>query len=147
MFNSDFIAWATLKLMPVLPGGMSRMMLGTDPAVLRAAAPEEKARVQQILERLLPVGPRVAGMNFDVATAGKREPYAIEKITCPVLAISAEDDRFGTARRARLIAASVANGRAVVFPTGGHALVGHMADIMRESIAFLHSLNDRLPPG
>jgi 2-hydroxy-6-oxonona-2,4-dienedioate hydrolase len=72
---------------------------------------------------------------------------SIEKITCPVFAISAEDDQFGTARPARLIAAGVAHGRPVVFPTGGHALVGHRADIMREITAFLQSLDDRSPPG
>ncbi len=146
IFNSDFIAWVALKLMPVLPGGMSRMMLGTDLAVLRAADRDEKARVHQILEHLLPVGPRVAGMNFDLATAATREPYAVEKITCPLLAISAEDDPFGTARRARLIASSVAHGRVTVFPTGGHTLVGHLADAVREGTAFLQGANDRPPP-
>jgi pimeloyl-ACP methyl ester carboxylesterase len=140
IFNSDFIAWAALKVMPMMPGGMSGTMLGTDSAVLRAADPTEKARIQQVLEHLLPVGPRVTGMNFDVMTAGTREPYAIEKITCPVLAISAEDDRFGTANRARLIAASVSNGRAVIFPTGGHALVGHYLDTLRETVAFLRGV-------
>jgi pimeloyl-ACP methyl ester carboxylesterase len=146
MINSDFIAWAVLKLMPVLPGGLSRMMLGTDPAAVRAADNAERARVQQIVDHLLPVGPRVAGMNFDVATAAAREPYAIEKITCPVLAISAEDDRFGTARRARLIVASVAIGQLIVFSTGGHTLVGHMADTVREGSAFLQAVSDRPPP-
>jgi pimeloyl-ACP methyl ester carboxylesterase len=144
MLSSDFVAWAAIKLMPVLPGGLSRMMLGTDPGVVRAAAPEEQARVHQILEHLLPIGPRVAGFNFDVATAaGTREPYAFEKISCPVLAISAEDDGFGTAYRAKLIAAGVVNGRAIIFPTGGHALVSHSADIVREVIAFLHALSDQ----
>ena len=146
IFNSDFIAWAALKAMPVLPDGMSRMMLGTDPAVVRAADNEERARVQQILEHLLPVGPRVAGMNFDVATAAAQERYAIEKITCPVLAISAEDDQFGTARRARLIVGNVANRRLIVFSTGGHALVGHMADTVRELTAFMQAVSDRPTP-
>lgn len=139
IFNSDFIAWAALKLMPVLPGGMSRTMLGTNPTVIRAANSEEKARLQQLLEHLLPIQPRVGGISFDVATAGTHEPYAIEKITCPVLAISAEDDLFGTAPRATLITATVANGRTIIFPTGGHALVGHSADILRECVAFLQS--------
>jgi 2-hydroxy-6-oxonona-2,4-dienedioate hydrolase len=137
IFNSDFLAWALIKLMPVLPGGMTRMMLGTDPAVVRAANWDEQARVKQVLDHLLPVGPRTAGMNFDVATAATREPYAIEKISCPVLAVSAEDDRFGTARRARLIGSSVQHSRVIVFQTGGHALVGHMADTVREGVAFL----------
>lgn len=43
MVHSDFVAWALLKLMPIMPGGMTRMMLGTDSAVVRAADPSEKA--------------------------------------------------------------------------------------------------------
>jgi len=60
-----------------------------------------------------------------------------QKIACPVLTISAEDDRFGTATRAKYIAASVPDGRAIIFPTGGHALVGHYADALREITSFL----------
>jgi 2-hydroxy-6-oxonona-2,4-dienedioate hydrolase len=140
IFNFDFVAWAALKLMPILPGGMTRIMLGTDAAVVRAAEPSEKARAQQILDHLLPVGPRLAGMNFDIKTAATHEPYPIEKIACPVLTISAEDDRFGTASRAKYIAASVPDGRAIIFPTGGHALIGHSADALREITSFLQTV-------
>ena len=137
MVNSDFAGWAVLKLMTIMPGVMTGMMLGTDGALVRAAEPSEKARVRQALEHILPVSPRIAGMNFDVKTAAMREPYTLEKITCPVLTISAEDDRFGTASRARYIAARVQGGRAVIFPTGGHALVGRYGDALRESTSFL----------
>jgi len=143
MVHSNFVAWALLKLMPIMPGGMTRMMLGTDSAVVRAADPSEKARVQQVLDHLLPVSQRIAGMNFDIKTAATHEPYSIEKIACPVLAISAEDDRFGTATRAKYIAASVPDGRAIIFPTGGHALVGHYADALREIASFLQTLQAR----
>jgi pimeloyl-ACP methyl ester carboxylesterase len=61
----------------------------------------------------------------------------IAKLGCPVLTISAEGDRFGTAVRATYIAANVANGKAVIFPTGGHALVGRYEDALRESVLFL----------
>ncbi len=137
MLNSDFIAWAALKLMPVMPGAMTRMMLGTDKGVIGAASPGEKARVQQLLDHLLPVSLRRAGTRFDVKTAAEREPYSIEKIACPVLTISAEDDRFGTAGRARQIAAIVPDGRATIYATGGHALVGRYEDAMRAVVAFL----------
>jgi 2-hydroxy-6-oxonona-2,4-dienedioate hydrolase len=137
IFNSDFIAWAALKLMPLMPGAMTRMMLGTDAAVISAAEPGEKARVQQVLEHLLPVSARSAGMRFDIDTARSREAYAIDKIACPVLTISAEDDRFGTAARARHIAAAAPNARAIIFPTGGHALVGDYVETLREIMAFL----------
>ena len=102
--------------------------------------------MQQVLEHLLPVSPRFGGMQFDIKTAATDEPYPIEKIACPVLTIRAEDDRFGTAGRAKYIAASVPDGRAIVFPTGGHALVGHYADALREITSFLQTVQERRPP-
>ena len=119
-FNSDFIAWSVLNKMRTEGGTMPNIMLGTDSAVVRAADPSEKARVLEIVDHLLPVSARVRGMQFDVKTA-------------------AEDDRFGTAVRAKYIAANVANGSAVIFPTGGHALVGRYADALRESTSFLQT--------
>ena len=121
------------------------MMLGTDAAVVRAAEPSEKARVRQVLDHLQPVSQRIAGMNFDIKAAATHEPYPIEKIACPVLTISAEDDRFGTATRAKYIAANVPDGRAIIFPTGGHALVGRYADALREIASFLQTLQARHP--
>jgi len=132
--------------MPIMPGGMTRMMLGTDSAVVRAADPSEKARVQQVLDHLLPVSQRIAGMNFDVKTAATHEPYPIGKISCPVLTISDEDDRFGTASRAKYIAANVPDGKVIFFPTGGHALVGHFDDALREITSFLQTVPQRRPP-
>jgi pimeloyl-ACP methyl ester carboxylesterase len=139
MISSDFFAWAALRLTPIMPGAMSEAMLGTAPAVVRSADAGEKARVGQLLDHLLPVSPRYQGMRFDIHTAAVREPYAIEKIACPVLTISAEDDRFGTAARARYVANNAAHGRALIFSSGGHALVGRYADAMRESVAFIES--------
>jgi len=138
--KSDFLAWTAIKLMPIMPGGMTGMMLGTDPAVLRAVDFSEKARVQQILDHLLPVSLRLAGMNFDIKTAVTYKPYPLEKITCPVLTISAEDDRFGTTTRATYIAAHVRDAKVILFSTGGHALVGHYADALRDITSFLHAL-------
>jgi 2-hydroxy-6-oxonona-2,4-dienedioate hydrolase len=145
MVHSNFVAWTLLKLMPIMPGGMTRMMLGTDATVVRAAEPSEKARVQQTLDQLQPVSQRIAGMQFDIKTAAMHDPYPIEKIACPVLTISAEGDRFGTASRAMYIAANVPDGRVILFPTGGHALVGHYADTLREITSFLQTLQGQHP--
>jgi predicted alpha/beta hydrolase family esterase len=62
------------------------------------------------------------------------------------LTISAEDDRFGTASRAKSIAATVPDGRVILFPTGGHALVGHYADALRESASFFQTAQERKAP-
>lgn len=137
MFKSDFVAWAAAKATGVAPGVLSTTMLGTDAAVLRAAPEAEKARVRDVLKHILPVSARRRGMQFDIATAADRRPYPIGAIRCPVLVISAEDDSFGTAARARRIVGSVREGRAVIFPTGGHALVGRHDETLAAVDAFL----------
>jgi 2-hydroxy-6-oxonona-2,4-dienedioate hydrolase len=148
IFGSDFIAWGMLKLMPVMPGSMTRMMLGTDRQVVDAASPSEKARVEQILTHLLPVGHRRPGMDFDVAAAADHAtPYDLAAIACPVLAISDEDDAFGTAARARFIVSRVKQGRVVTYPTGGHALVGRLDQALGEVVGFLRPAAPALPSG
>jgi 2-hydroxy-6-oxonona-2,4-dienedioate hydrolase len=74
IFKSDSLAWAALKLMPFTPGGIAEMMLGTDSTVLGAVESGEKARLRQILEHLLPVSWRDAGMQFDIQTAATHDP-------------------------------------------------------------------------
>ncbi len=137
MFKSDFVAWALLKATPVAPGALSEMMLGTDAAVVRSASAQEQARVQQVLDHLLPIRARSAGMRFDIETAAGRRAYPIGEVDCPLLAISAEDDRFGTAARAREIARLAPDGRALVFSTGGHALAGRFDETLNAITAFL----------
>jgi pimeloyl-ACP methyl ester carboxylesterase len=106
--QSDFVAWAALKMMRRSgPGRMVETILGTDSAVVSAATPAEKARAQRLLDHLLPVSPRVGGMQFDIETAATRGTYDLADIACPVLMISARDDRFGTSVRAEYIAANV----------------------------------------
>jgi pimeloyl-ACP methyl ester carboxylesterase len=144
MVDSDFVAWAALKILPMLPSGvMAERMLGTPASVVRAADSGEKARVATTLDHLLPVSERREGMQIDVSTAADRRPYPLEKISCPVLTISADDDQFETALRARQVAAAVPNGRAVIYPTGGHALVGRYWNTLDESVAFLSAVRQQ----
>jgi pimeloyl-ACP methyl ester carboxylesterase len=49
----------------------------------------------------------------------------IETITAPTLAVSYEDDGFGTALAARYVGEKVPGARAHVFPDGGHIGIGH----------------------
>ena len=137
MLSSDFAAWALLKLRPALGGALDRIVLGTDAAVIQAASSGERDRVRIILEGLLPLSARFDGMEFDIETAASPRPLALDQIRCPVLAISAQDDAFGTAERARQIATGVKDGRVVVYPTGGHALAGRYLDAVERIDAFL----------
>lgn len=56
------------------------------------------------------------------------------------LSISLRDDLFGTSDPAEYIASQVPDGRAIIYPSGGHVWVGHDADLWSEIRAFLEPL-------
>ena len=55
----------------------------------------------------------------------------------PVLLISAEDDRFGTAATVRKIAAVVPQAELTVLPDGGHMRLGHDDEVAQRMRRFL----------
>jgi len=137
--QSDVPAWLTIKLLPLLPERLRRALTGTPSALLRTAAAGERARAWRLLAHMLPMRPRRDGLRFDLAMLTAPPPAVPGPIACPVLTISAEDDGFGTAAHARAIAATVADGRAVIYARGGHALVGVHADAIRTITDFLRA--------
>jgi len=106
--------------------------------VARASA-DERARIQLVLERILPVRPRRQGLLNDATVVSTLPRYELEKITAPTLAISTADDQYGTFDGARYTAEHVPNGRFVGYPSGGHMLVGRDAAASAEVNAFLKS--------
>jgi pimeloyl-ACP methyl ester carboxylesterase len=134
MLGSDFIFWVGTRF---FPDTMTKTILATDPALVHAADAKEQARVRATLAHILPITPRARGLLFDGHTAGAPEPQALEEITCPVLTVSTRDDLYGTSDPAEYIAGRVRNGRAIVYPTGGHLWVGHEDDVWQEIRAFL----------
>jgi pimeloyl-ACP methyl ester carboxylesterase len=148
VFGSDFIAWAMFRMLPVLPAAATEMILGTEPAVIRAASQREKDRVVQLVDHLLPVHSRTDGMIFDIASATIPLPANPRQISCPVLAIAAGDNAPGAAR-AKTLARRVQHGRSVIYRTGGHALVGDYDDVARKILQFLadvHGRRETSPP-
>jgi 2-hydroxy-6-oxonona-2,4-dienedioate hydrolase len=137
MFGWNFLMWAASKAMHVAPSTLLPLMFGTPGKLWREASVDDRRRLVDLFDGLLPVTSRLGGMQLDIATAQHPEPLALERITCPVLAISSEDDLFRTADRVLEIASSVASGRAIVYPTGGHALVGRQADVAEDVAKFL----------
>jgi pimeloyl-ACP methyl ester carboxylesterase len=132
--RSDFLFWSGLVTMP---DAMTAALLATDPALVAAASADEQARVRQILWDILPVIDRADGLLNDAKLAGNPAPMALEQIRAPTLAISLEDDRFGTFDAARHIAATVPGARLVSYPSGGHVWVGHDQEIFAVISDFL----------
>lgn len=132
--RSDVLFWLGTAL---APDSMIRTLLATDPALVHAAEPQERARVLSILRGILPVSARTRGILNDGRLAGDPQEMDLGRITAPTLAVSCEDDLFGTAAAARHIAASVPGAGLLMFPTGGHVWVGHDAALFEAVGGFL----------
>jgi 2-hydroxy-6-oxonona-2,4-dienedioate hydrolase len=132
--RSDFLFWLGTVVASDL---MIGTLLATDPALLKTVEAAEAERAREILRSILPVSRRADGLINDAQLAGHPAPSALETITTPTFAISVEDDRFGTAKAARHIAASVPDARLTVFSSGGHIWLGHDRELFDQIDAFL----------
>ena len=135
--RSDLLFWAGTVL---AEDTMIRTLLATDPALVHAATPAEQARVRSILTEILPVSDRAKGLLQDGRLAGNPPPMDLGRIAAPTLAISLEDDLFGTFQAARHIAAQVPGATLVTYSTGGHVWVGHDEEVMGEIDGFLRGV-------
>jgi pimeloyl-ACP methyl ester carboxylesterase len=132
--RSDFLFWATGK---VARGAVIRGILGTPPELVARASPEDQARIQLVLDQILPVSERRQGLLNDAAVVSSLPRYELEKISAPTLAVSTADDGYHTFEGARYTADHVPRARFVGYPTGGHMLVGRDAEASKEITTFL----------
>ena len=133
VLGSDFRFWSLSRL---APGQMIRTLLATDPALLERVSVAERQRAMTILDQIMPVSRKLDGLRTDGFWAGTPSTTAHERIGVPTLILSCEDDLFGTAATARLLAERIPDARLVVYPDGGHIWLGHDADLTREIAAF-----------
>ena len=134
ILNSDAWFWAFATLAPDM---LLRTLLATDPALLARASSEERRRVDLIREGLMPVSRKTDGLRNDGFWASAPTLSAFESISVPTLILSCEDDLFGTADTARLLAGRIRGARLVVYPDGGHIWLGRDAEVMLEISAFI----------
>jgi 2-hydroxy-6-oxonona-2,4-dienedioate hydrolase len=137
LLGSDLLFWLALQTMP---SRMIGTLLATDPLLLDTASKDERTRVHAILRNILPVSRRSLGLLNDARLASNPEAMAFDRIEAPTLAVSLEDDRFGTAAAARHLAATVPGAKLVIYPTGGHVWVGHDTEIMQQVDDFIAAL-------
>lgn len=132
--RSDFLYWSVLKLAPSV---VVKTILATPPEVLQRADMQEQARVRTIMQRILPVSARHAGLLNDAAIGGTIGRYELEWISAPTLVISLKDDLYGTYQSACYSAAHIPGARFIGYDRGGHVWVAHHAQIVAELVAFL----------
>jgi pimeloyl-ACP methyl ester carboxylesterase len=124
LVTSDFLYWAARK---VAPNKLIGFLLATDPELLKKVSADERTRAYRVLDQMLPISARWRGMLNDAQLAGHPAKMDFRAISAPTLIISAEDDRFGTAATSKVIARQIPSAQLLLFPTGGHVLLGHDA--------------------
>jgi len=132
--KSDFLFWLALQ---IAPNAMTRVILGTPPALLANADAVERARVATVLDHVLPVSTRRLGLLNDAAVVSALPRYELERIATPTLIISARDDLYHTFAGARYSAEHMPHARFIGYPSGGHLLVGHDQAVTTEIVSFL----------
>ncbi len=133
LLGSDFLFWSALHL---ARDQVIQMVLATPPELLLRASPQERARVQAMLNNILPVSLRAEGLRSDTQVGKHLSPSPLETVRVPTLVISARDDRYGTYASAQYTASHIAGAKFIGFDQGGHTWVGH-DDAVRAAIVEL----------
>jgi 2-hydroxy-6-oxonona-2,4-dienedioate hydrolase len=134
LLGSDFLFWAALNTARDL---LIRHVLATPPELLARASEAERARVNDLVDRILPVSARAAGLRDDTRLGKRLGPYALASIRVPTLVVSARDDAFGTYAAAQYTASQIPGAQFLGFDGGGHLLVGHGPAIQAAIVALL----------
>lgn len=134
VLQSDFLFWAAPRFARQT---VIRTIFATPPAVVENASADERARVAQVIERILPISPRRLGLLNDTAVTSSLPRYELERIAVPTLIMSVADDLYGTFDGARYSAEHIPRARFIGYPSGGHLWVGHHKEVMSEIASFL----------
>ena len=134
LVGSDFLFWAGLH---VARNQVIKLVLATPPELVAAASAQERARVNNMLDSILPVSARAAGLASDSALGKSLNRYALESIRAPTLVVSARDDGYGTYASAQYSASQIKGAKFLGFDHGGHAWVGHDEEVQAEILKLL----------
>jgi 2-hydroxy-6-oxonona-2,4-dienedioate hydrolase len=134
LIGSDFLFWTGTQ---VARNALIKLVLATPPERVAAASPQERARANAMLDNILPVSARAAGLRSD-SVLGKGIPrYALEAIRAPTLIISVRDDGYGTYASAQYTASQITGSKFVGFDEGGHTWVGHNDEVQLEILKLI----------
>ncbi len=129
LIGSDFLFWVGLHM---ARDQVIKYVLATPPEQVSDASPGERARINNILDHILPASARAAGLRSDSVLGKSLGPSALETVRAPTLIISVRDDGFGTYASSEYTASQIKGAKFVGFEQGGHVWVGHDDEVMAE---------------
>jgi 2-hydroxy-6-oxonona-2,4-dienedioate hydrolase len=134
VIGSDFLFWAGIHM---AHDQMIKVILATPPELVANANPVEQARVNAMLNAILPVSARAAGLRSDSSVGKHLTAAALEKVIAPTLVISSRDDGYGTYASAEYTASQISGATFIGFESGGHTWVGHNDEVMAAIVELL----------
>jgi 2-hydroxy-6-oxonona-2,4-dienedioate hydrolase len=135
LIGSDFVFWTALHL---ARDQVIKYVLATPPEQVATASQQERARVDRVLQNILPISTRAQGLRSDSVLGKGIARYALETIRAPTLVISVRDDGFGTYASAEYTASQIAGAKFIGFESGGHLWVGHDDEVLAAIVKFLN---------
>ena len=139
VIGSDFLFWSAIHL---ARDQVIKVVLATPPELLATASSKERARINSMLDSILPVSARAEGLRSDSSVGKQLTAARLDQVHAPTLIISSRDDGYGTYASAQYTAGQIAGAKFMGFETGGHAWVGHDDDVM-DAIAHLLTSGDQ----
>ncbi|MCK0508456.1 alpha/beta fold hydrolase [Aromatoleum anaerobium] len=134
VLRSDFAIWVVTWFWPEM---LVETVLATPLDEFRHASGAERQRGLGVIRDIFPVSLKVDGLKNDTLVTITTTAHHLERITVPTLAISAKDDLYRTDGGAQHAAEQIPGARLILFPTGGHAWLGHDAEVRDELVTFL----------
>ena len=134
VIGSDFLFWAATH---IARNQVIKVVLATPPDLVLNASIEEQARINLMLDTILPVSARAAGLRSDSTVGKNLTAAALDKIRAPALIISARDDGYGTYASAEYTASQITGAKFIGFEIGGHTWVGHNDVVMAAILELL----------
>jgi pimeloyl-ACP methyl ester carboxylesterase len=128
LFKHDALYWAVTRL---LRRRLTALM-GADDAVVGALTPEQRALVDEVIDRMNPAAPRAGGAAFDNRAA--LPDARIAAVRAPTLIVHAEDDRLQLYHNAEFAVRTIPGARLVSFARGGHLLLAVELEAVREAV-------------
>ncbi|MGL4573417.1 MAG: alpha/beta fold hydrolase [Burkholderiaceae bacterium] len=136
LLGSDFLVWSALQ---IARDCFFEHVLATPPELIHAASAQEKVKANVMADHVLPVSLRTAGLMDDTRLGKSLQPYALETIRAPTLAISARDDAFGTYAGAQYTANRIPGAKFIGYEQGGHLLVGHTDETYKAIVEWIQA--------
>ena len=134
LIGSDFLFWVGLH---VARDQVIQYVLATPPRQVSSASLEERARINAMMDRILPVSARAAGLRSDSVMAKHLGPSNLASVRAPTLVVSVRDDGFGTYAGAEYTASQIKGAKFIGYEQGGHIWVGHQVEVMAEIVRLL----------